>query len=137
MKASDTTGLLRALSEVDLDDPDTTFKHVRAASKELGKFDNGVATLTRMRGQSPWERHAKGDELFYVISGRVSFRLLTKSAERKVDVPKGGVFIVPRGVWHRSRSDRGTTVLVVRGSEHGPITFAEDPRRASRNELID
>jgi mannose-6-phosphate isomerase-like protein (cupin superfamily) len=137
MRASETTGLLATLSEVDLDDPNTTFKHVRAAGKELGKFDKGVASVTRMRGQSPWERHAKGDELFYVISGGLSFRLLTKAAERTVDVPKGAVFIVPRGVWHRSRSRRGTAVLVVRGSEHGPIAFADDPRRASKNELID
>lgn len=136
MKPSDTTEILRSLGEVDLDDPRTTFRDVRASSKQLGEFDKGVASITRMRGQSPWERHAKGDELFFVISGRVSFRLLTKPAERTVDVPKGGVFIVPRGVWHRSRSRRGTTVLVVRGSEHGPITFAEDPRRASKNELI-
>jgi mannose-6-phosphate isomerase-like protein (cupin superfamily) len=137
MKASVTSTLVDALREVDLDHADTTFKAVRAATRELGKFDNGVVTLTRMRGQSPWERHAKGDELFYVISGGVSFRLLTKSAERTVDVPKGGVFIVPRGVWHRSRSQRGTTVLVVRGSEHGPVTFVDDPRCASKSELID
>lgn len=137
MKASDTTGLLRTLKEVDLDDPDTTFKHVRAASKELGKFDNGVVTLTRMCGQSPWERHAKGDELFFVVSGGISFRLLTKSAERTVDVAKGGIFIVPRGVWHRSRAQRGTTVVVVRGSEHGPVTFADDPRRVPKRELVD
>lgn len=137
MKASDTTRLLGMLNEVDLDDPDTTFRHVRAASKELGRFDKGVATLTRMRGQSPWERHAKGEELFYVVSGGVSFRLLTKSAERTVAVPKGGVFIVPRGVWHRSRAQRGTTVLVVRGSEHGPVTFADDPRSVPRRELVD
>ena len=51
-----------------------------------------------MRGQSPWERHARGDELFYVIAGSIRFRLLAKSGERRVAVPEGGVFIVPRGV---------------------------------------
>jgi mannose-6-phosphate isomerase-like protein (cupin superfamily) len=136
MKALDTTAILRTLSEVDLDDPGTTFGDVRAATKQLGGFDKGAVTLTRMRGQSPWERHMKGDELFYVISGEVQFRLLTKSEEREVAVPKGGVFIVPRGAWHRSRSKRGTTVLVVRGSEHGPVTFADDPRRAAIGDLI-
>jgi mannose-6-phosphate isomerase-like protein (cupin superfamily) len=121
---------------VDLDDARTTFRDVRAASKQLATFDNGVATLTRMRGQSPWERHVKGDELFYVISGAIRFRLLTRSRERAVDVTEGGVFVVPRGVWHRSRAQRGTTVLVVRATEHGPVTFVDDPRKASKKDLI-
>jgi len=136
MKVSNTRPLLRALREVDLDDEDTTFADVRAATNELAPFDKGTATLTRMRGQSPWERHAKGDEMFYVVAGSVDFRLLTKAGERKVHVPTGGVFIVPRGVWHRSRAKRGTAVLVVRASAHGPVTFAEDPRRALKHEMI-
>jgi len=136
MKALDTNAILRTLSEVDLDDPGTTFGDVRAATKQLGGFDKGAVTLTRMRGQSPWERHMRGEELFYVISGEVQFRLLAKSAERTVTVPKGSVFIIPRGAWHRSRSKRGTIVLIVRGSEHGPVTFADDPRAVAPGDLI-
>jgi mannose-6-phosphate isomerase-like protein (cupin superfamily) len=136
MKPSHIRPLLRSLREVDLDDQDTTFADVRAASAQLGGFDKGTAALTRMRGQSPWERHAKGDELFFVISGSIDFRLLTKSGERKVHVPAGGVFIVPKGMWHRSRAKRGTAALIVRGSEHGPVTFAVDPRRAAKHEMI-
>jgi mannose-6-phosphate isomerase-like protein (cupin superfamily) len=122
---------------VDLDDARTTFKDVRAASRQLATFDSGAATLTKMRGQSPWERHAKGDELFYVISGTIRFRLLSKSSERAVDVPEGGVFVVPRGVWHRSRAEPGTVALVVRASAHGPVTFVDDPRKASRKDFIE
>ena len=136
MKPVDTRPLLRALREVDLDSGDTTYADVRAASSEIGTFDKGAATIARMRGQSPWERHAKGDELFYVISGGIDFRLLMKTGDRKTRVPAGGVFIVPRGVWHRSRARRGTAALVVRGSAHGPVTFADDPRRALKHELI-
>jgi mannose-6-phosphate isomerase-like protein (cupin superfamily) len=135
-RASPTTRLLRALREVDLDDAATTFAQVRAASRKLGRFDRGEATLTRLRGQSPWERHAKGDELFYVIAGGLSFRLLGKAGARTVRVPNGGVFIVPKGVWHRSRARPGTVVLVVRGSAHGPVTFAADPRRVRTRDLV-
>jgi mannose-6-phosphate isomerase-like protein (cupin superfamily) len=136
MASRNLVALLRGLREVDLDHPTTTFADVRAATAQIGKFDKGVVSISRFRGQSPWERHAKGEELFYVLSGHISFTLLSKNGRRIVAVPKGGVFIVPRNVWHRSRSRRGTSVLVVRGSNHGPVTFAEDPRRVPRSRLI-
>jgi mannose-6-phosphate isomerase-like protein (cupin superfamily) len=111
--------VLKGLREVDLDHPSTTFADVRKATARLGKFDNGVVSVSRLSGQSPWERHAKGEELFYVLSGQITFTLLTKNGRRSVAVPKGDAFIIPRKVWHRSRSRRGTSVLVVRGSDHG------------------
>jgi mannose-6-phosphate isomerase-like protein (cupin superfamily) len=129
--------VLKGLREVDLDHPATTFADVRAATARLGKFDDGVVSVSRLSGQSPWERHTKGEELFYVLAGHISFTLLTKSVRRTVAVPKGAAFIIPRNVWHRSKSRRGTSVLVVRGSDHGPVTFAADPRRAPKSQLID
>jgi quercetin dioxygenase-like cupin family protein len=136
MPAKSLNSVLNSLREVDLDHPATTFADVRAATAQLGKFDNGVVSVSRLSGQSPWERHAKGEELFYVLSGHISFTLLTKSGRRTVSVPKGGAFIIPRNLWHRSKSRRGTSVLVVRGSDHGPVTFAPDPRRVPKSQLI-
>jgi quercetin dioxygenase-like cupin family protein len=135
--ACDLRAVLKGLRQVDLDHPSTSFADLRKATARIGKFDNGVVSISRLSGQSPWERHAKGEELFYVLAGQISFTLLTKSGRRTVAVPKGGIFIIPRNVWHRSRSRRGTAVLVVRGSDHGPVTFAADPRRVPKSQLID
>jgi mannose-6-phosphate isomerase-like protein (cupin superfamily) len=53
------------------------------------------------------ELHPDGDELLYLVSGRVEVILedggtpTTVGGERVVEVGAGEAFIVPQGVWHR------------------------------------
>lgn len=47
------------------------------------------------------ERHVDGDELLYLVSGRISVLLEEPAGERVVDVSPGEAFIVPQGLWHR------------------------------------
>jgi mannose-6-phosphate isomerase-like protein (cupin superfamily) len=69
-------------------------------------FSVGAAHMSRNpphRG----ELHPDGDELLYLVSGRVEVILEdggtpdTVGAERVVEVGPGEAFIVPQGVWHR------------------------------------
>ena len=106
-----------------------TLEQIRASGANLGSFDGGDITLSRWSGTSPWERHVDGDELFYVLDGEVEFTLLTgESASEKVAVAKGSVFVIPRATWHRAFAGKATTLLSVRATDHGPVSFAEDPR---------
>lgn len=59
----------------------------------------GVATMTE---NSPHggERHADGDEVLYLISGRVSVVLLD-SDEEDIDMRPGDGLVVPKSTWHR------------------------------------
>lgn len=45
------------------------------------------------------ERHPDGDELIFVVSGRITFTLLSEPAET-LDLGPGEACIVPRGQWH-------------------------------------
>lgn len=138
MRVHEISGIAGSLPAVDLDSPDTTFADVQAASAVLGSFDQGDVTVTRFSGQSPWERHPDGEEFFFVLEGTIEFVLLPDNAsELRSVAAKGDGFIVPRGCWHRTRAPGGVAAIVIRGTDHGPVTFVDDPRSAGPDDLID
>ena len=105
-----------------------TLEQIRASGARLGSFDEGDITIGRWSGQSPWERHAEGDELFLVLEGEVEVTLLDDSNSTRVAVPKGSIFVIPRDTWHRIVAHGITTLFTPRACDHGPVSFADDPR---------
>ena len=59
----------------------------------------GVATMTE---NSPHggERHPDGDEILYLVSGRVRVVFIEDPID-DIEVNPGDGLVVPRGVWHR------------------------------------
>jgi len=59
----------------------------------------GVATMSE---NSPHggEMHPDGDEVLYLISGRIKVVFL-ESREEDIEVEPGDGLVVPQGVWHR------------------------------------
>jgi uncharacterized cupin superfamily protein len=102
--------------------------HIHAAFPRLACFDKGAVTVGRFSGRSPWERHADSDEFLHVLDGEVEITLLTDDGSTQVTVSAGSIFVVPRGLWHRQIPRPVVTVLSLIPTEHGPISFAEDPR---------
>ena len=103
---------------------------IRAAGADLGSFDAGNITIGHFGGTSPWERHVDGDELFYVVEGEIGFTLLHEHDEGQDEavVSVGSIFVIPRGQWHCSTAREPVKVLTLRATDHGPVSFAEDPR---------
>ena len=58
----------------------------------------GVVTMTENAPHSG-EMHPDGDEVLYLVSGRVLVTLETKPIQ-KIEMIPGDGLIVPRGVWH-------------------------------------
>jgi mannose-6-phosphate isomerase-like protein (cupin superfamily) len=56
-----------------------------------------------MDGPAPHagEMHPDGDELLFVVSGRLSVYLEDQGGERELRLAAGEAVVVPRGVWHR------------------------------------
>jgi len=98
------------------------------ASRIFERFDRSAVGAVRFCGTPPWERHPGGDELLYVLEGEFELTVLT--AERRIEValPAGSVFVVPRGLWHRSRPRGTVSVLFVTPTEGGEDSWADDPR---------
>lgn len=59
----------------------------------------GIATMTE-NSPHDGEMHPDGDELLYLISGRVRVTLETDPVEI-LDIAPGDGLIVPKGIWHR------------------------------------
>ena len=60
---------------------------------------NRVATVTE-NAPHDGEMHSDGDEVLYLISGRVRVTLETAAVE-ELEMQPGDGLIVPKGVWHR------------------------------------
>jgi len=59
----------------------------------------GVATMSE-NSPHAGEMHPDGDEILYLISGRVSVVFLDSSMD-DIDVMPGDGLVVPKGMWHR------------------------------------
>ena len=77
----------------------------------------GHVLIQRYSFETPWgtwERHPKGDEYVYLISGDTDFVLWQDDQEVTVRVSKPGSFVVvPQNTWHTARPHAPTTMLFV------------------------
>ena len=116
------------LELIDLNQPEQADSvEVRSSFTNLGDFDGGSVSLIKYAGETPWERHADGDEFFLLLDGELKVTLLEETVTEFV-LTKGDTCIVPRNIWHRSKADPQVTLLALIASEHGPVSTAEDPR---------
>ncbi|MBL7491853.1 cupin domain-containing protein [Frankia sp. AgB1.9] len=89
--------------------------------------------VAKVAGEHVWHAHDDTDEFFLVIEGELHIALRGAEAaggvgERTVVLPKGAVFVVPRGVEHRPSSPGGASILMFEptgtptvGDRHDPI----------------
>jgi mannose-6-phosphate isomerase-like protein (cupin superfamily) len=63
----------------------------------------------RIDGEFVWHSHPDTDDLFLVLSGRLTIDL----HDRSVELGPGQLFVVPRGVEHRPRADEPTEILLI------------------------
>ncbi|MGP8296830.1 cupin domain-containing protein [Streptomyces inhibens] len=83
--------------------------------------------LAKLKGEFVWHTHDDTDELFLVISGRLTIRL----RDGDVVLEPGELFVVPRGVEHCPVADEETAILLFEpagtlntGDAGGPRTKA-------------
>ncbi len=67
------------------------------------RVDGFVIGAPFMTGDAPHggEMHPDGDEVIFLISGRVDVVLEEDGVDNTVEVRPGQAVVVPRGVWHR------------------------------------
>lgn len=67
------------------------------------------------------EMHPDGDEILFLVSGKVTVTLEDEDPPRNVELQPGQALVVPRGVWHRVRLNEPSQILHVTpgpGGEH-------------------
>ena len=65
--------------------------------------------LVKLRGEFVWHQHADADELFLVLEGRLRIELRNGALE----LVKGELAVVPRGVEHRPVAQPDAHVLLL------------------------
>ena len=88
-----TVGLLRdGTSDVERNTP--------GPPRRVDGFVVGAPLMTR-NAPHGGEMHPDGDELLYLLSGKIEVVLEENGEERVVEMSPGQGLVVPRGVWHR------------------------------------
>ncbi|MEU5723482.1 cupin domain-containing protein [Micromonospora sp. NPDC047738] len=86
--------------------------------------------IAKVAGEHVWHSHEHTDEFFLVLDGelRIALRDGRDGAEREVVLPRGAVFVVPRGVEHRPSAPDGASILMFEpsgtssvGDRHGEV----------------
>jgi mannose-6-phosphate isomerase-like protein (cupin superfamily) len=75
----------------------------------VGYYNDNKVYLAKIKGEFVWHSHPDTDDLFLVLDGRLTIQL----SDRDVELEAGELFVVPRGVEHRPKSDQGASVLVI------------------------
>lgn len=76
---------------------------------DIHAFDGGASWVGKWFGESPWEKHSKGDEFLHVFEGEV--QNITNERKRSVIVPQGNTFVVPKNHWHRQIAKHEVRIL--------------------------
>jgi quercetin dioxygenase-like cupin family protein len=68
-----------------------------------------------------------GDELLHVLEGELDLCVLAGEGRAELHLRAGSVFIVPRGLWHRSSPRGAVSMLFATPAEGGQESWADDP----------
>lgn len=77
--------------------------------KIIDEFNGQQLKLAKVKGEFVWHDHAKEDELFLVIKGKLSLEFKDKT----VEISEGELYIVPRGVEHNPFAEEETHILLI------------------------
>jgi mannose-6-phosphate isomerase-like protein (cupin superfamily) len=89
----------------------------------IGELNGQELKLAKLRGTFVWHRHENEDELLMCISGhlRIEFR------DSSVELDAGELFIIRKGVEHRTAADAEAHVLVFEPIATRNTGNVEDP----------
>ena len=102
-------------------------EEVGAAFARLAEYDEGGVFTGSFDGESPWERHSRGDELVHVLAGHTTLTILSEKGEDILELHAGMLTVVPKSCWHRFNAPKGVTLLTVT-PEPTDHSSADDPR---------
>jgi len=77
--------------------------------KRIATVNDYEVKLAKVQGEFVWHDHPDTDELFLVISGKLTIQL----RDGDVVLGPGELFVVPKGVEHCPRADDETAILLL------------------------
>jgi mannose-6-phosphate isomerase-like protein (cupin superfamily) len=68
--------------------------------------------IAKVAGEHVWHIHDATDEFFLVLDGELTIAMRDDAGERSVTLPKGSLFVVPRGTEHKPSAPDGASILM-------------------------
>jgi mannose-6-phosphate isomerase-like protein (cupin superfamily) len=85
--------------------------------------------LVKIQGEFVWHNHTDTDEVFIVIEGKMEIEFENET----VKLNEGEMYVVPKGVLHKPRSDSECKIMLVEprgvintGNSEGELTASND-----------
>jgi mannose-6-phosphate isomerase-like protein (cupin superfamily) len=75
----------------------------------VGYYNDSKIQVAKARGEFVWHSHPDTDDLFLVVTGRLTIQL----RDRDVELGPGELFVVPAGVEHCPRAEPEAHVLLI------------------------
>jgi mannose-6-phosphate isomerase-like protein (cupin superfamily) len=104
----------------------------RWSPKIVGEVNDSHVKLVKLQGEFVWHRHEREDELFLVVSGRITIRF----REGDVRLEENEFLIVPRGVEHMPVAEEEAWVLLFEPTTTLNTGDVENERTVAKLERI-
>ena len=104
--------------------------------KIIGSVNDQYVKIAKARGVFPWHTHEREDELFLVISGRLSIHRSPEDGDTLTLGP-GELYVVPRGMRHSTSADEETYILLVEPKTTAHAGTTETPLARTIAEQLD
>ncbi len=97
--------------------------------KIIARMNDYHFKLVKFQGDFVWHHHADTDEVFITLDGEMSIEF----RDGKVNLNTGEMFVVPRGVEHKSHAEKECKILLIEpagtintGDAGGGLTAADE-----------
>ena len=77
--------------------------------KIIGEANGQYVKIAKIQGEFVWHSHEAEDELFLVFKGVLTIEL----RDRTIQLGAGEMFIVPKGIEHRTLADEETYIMMI------------------------
>jgi mannose-6-phosphate isomerase-like protein (cupin superfamily) len=94
--------------------------------RTVATFNGHDVMVVKVNGEFVWHSHDETDDLFLVLSGRLTIRLRDKD----VNLEAGDLFVVPVGVEHQPYAEQEAHVLLIEptGTPNTGVATTAAPR---------
>ena len=76
---------------------------------DITRVNNQVVRMSYVDGEFHWHKHAKQDELFYILKGKLVIQL---KDQPNITLSEGQIAMIPKGVEHCPKSIEPSYVLL-------------------------